>query len=472
MFAGGMTLAIPGFLPDSAIPIEAFADQSSTTGMITVSSTEIQGGQVLMVTINDPALSDPMVSHSPITSDFNSSTLHFNQMADGSWVAFVADQSTALDHDGAASTSFDWGTSCTTTLTGTERSFTNGGNNTWSADADCTVPGVGAPSTTINNLANAPSLILDSDGSGSPGPQYNGQTGIDEASWPIITGFEMSATNIIAYGDDTVLVTWGPEEAGSSFTGPGAFVTQGQQLELTIEDNGLNFDPTTAETWTFTTSTTARTTGATTDIDSDLGSLGFGDNGVLSVTDSDVAICADATSGCTAVSTYKFVETGPNTGVFTTHDSAGESNVDIKGDAGVDEVVTLGYGGNSVTFAVATNNASATLDAGANWAPGEAATYTVTDPDMNKMASSAETLRVQDDNVIPTIIIGNPLSLVAADICPVQGQGLGLSFADANGDSFATYPNCADMGDGSKRIKVTTAAGTTGTNSVLTINTN
>ena len=30
MFAGGMTLAIPGFLPDSAIPIEAFADQGTT----------------------------------------------------------------------------------------------------------------------------------------------------------------------------------------------------------------------------------------------------------------------------------------------------------------------------------------------------------------------------------------------------------------------------------------------------------
>ena len=209
-------------------------------------------------------------------------------------------------------------------------------------------------------------------------------------------------------------------------TGPGTFVTQGQQLEVTIDDNGLNIDPTTAETWTFTTSTTARTTGATTDIDTSLGIYGFGDNGILSVTDSDVAICADNTSGCTAASTYVFVETGSNTGVFTVHDSAGESTLDIKGDAGVDEVVTIGYGGNSVTFTVATNNASATLDAGANWAPGEAAVYTVTDPDMNKMASSAETLRVQDDNVIPTIFVGSPKTLVAADICPVQAQGLRL----------------------------------------------
>ena len=89
------------------------------------------------------------------------------------------------------------------------------------------------------------------------------------------------------------------------------------------------------------------------------------------------------------------------------HDAMGESVVDIKGDAGVDETVTFSYGGNSVMITVATNNASASLDAGANWAPGEAATYTVTDPDMNKNSVLAETLRVQDDNVIPTILVGS-----------------------------------------------------------------
>jgi hypothetical protein len=427
MFAGGMTLAIPGFLPMAEILPEAYADQSTTVGMVTVSSTAIQGGQVLMVTINDPASSNPLVSQTAVTSDFNSSTLYFNQVTDGSWVAFVADQSTMLDHDGASSTSFDWGASCTTTHTGTEAGWTNGGNNTWSSDSTCATPGAGAPDAPMNNLADAPALILDSDGSGSDGPQYNGQTGIDEAAWPIITGFEMSSTNIITYGDDTVLVDWGPEEAGSDLIGPGPFVTQGQQLALTIVDNGLNIDPTTAETWTFTTSTTARTTGATTDIDSSLGSLGFGDNGILSVTDSDVAICADNTSGCSAAASYKFVESGPNTGVFEVHDLAGESNVDVKGDAGVDEVVTIGYGGNSITFAVATNNASATLDAGASWAPGEAAVYTITDPDMNRMAGSAETLDVSSDNVIPTIIIGSPKTLIAADI-QSQAAGAGLNF--------------------------------------------
>jgi len=208
MFAGGMTLAIPGFLPMAEILPEAFADQSSTVGMITVSSTEIQGGQVLQVVINDPAYSNPLVNHTPITSDFNSSTLHFNQVADGSWVAYVVDQSTALDHDGASSTSFDWGKSCLATLTSTEGSFTAGGNNTWSPDTTCTSAGAGDPDAPANALANAPALLLDTDGAGSAGPLFNGQTGLDEANWPLIHGFDFSATNIITYGDDTVLVDW------------------------------------------------------------------------------------------------------------------------------------------------------------------------------------------------------------------------------------------------------------------------
>ena len=43
MFAGGMTLAIPGMMPDSAILPEAFADQSTTNGQVTVSSSAVQG---------------------------------------------------------------------------------------------------------------------------------------------------------------------------------------------------------------------------------------------------------------------------------------------------------------------------------------------------------------------------------------------------------------------------------------------
>jgi len=200
----------------------------------------------------------------------------------------------------------------------------------------------------MNAVGDAPKMMLAGDGN-TAGPSLNGQTGLDLDSWPIVTGFEFSSTNYITFGDDTVVVTYGQEEAGSAISGP-TVVTQGQNVAVTLEDNGLNIDPTTAETWTFTTSTTARTTGATTDIDAHLATLGFGDNGIFGKSDTGSAL----TSG----TTFVFVESGSNTGVFTTHDAVGESTVDTKTNAGVDAVVSLTYGGNTYSFIVATGNGS------------------------------------------------------------------------------------------------------------------
>ncbi len=237
MFAGGMTLAVPSFLPMEEILPAAYADQSTTVGTITVSSTELQGAQVLQVTVNDPATSDPLITHTPLTMDFNSSTLYLQQMTDGSWTAFVVDDSSATYAEASTESSIQFGTNCAATLTGSSAvSFTNGGNDTWASDTDCTVPNATYNAATMNAVGDAPSIVKAGTTS-TAGPSLNGQTGLDLPHWPIVTGFELSSTNILAFGDDTVLVTWGPENAGSSITGPGSFVTQGQQL--TYLQNGL-----------------------------------------------------------------------------------------------------------------------------------------------------------------------------------------------------------------------------------------
>ena len=102
----------------------------------------------------------------------------------------------------------------------------------------------------------------------------------------MIFGVDFSSDNLATYGDDSMVFTYGAENAGSDIivNNGQPFVVQGQNLAVTIVDNGLNIDPTTAETWTFGsvtgTTTVARTTGATTDIRATLGITGFGDNGV------------------------------------------------------------------------------------------------------------------------------------------------------------------------------------------------
>ena len=51
MFAGGMTIAAPSFMPEAA------SDFSATDGMLSVSSVYIQGAAILEVVVNDPNVS-------------------------------------------------------------------------------------------------------------------------------------------------------------------------------------------------------------------------------------------------------------------------------------------------------------------------------------------------------------------------------------------------------------------------------
>ncbi len=469
MFAGGMTLAIPGIMPDSAILPEAYADQGTTNGMVYVSSTAVQGAQVLEVIVSDPSISNTGIFQSPATMDLNTSTLQLTQVADGTWRAFVADKSSAVNADAITSTSLDFGTSCGTSLDVPE-GFAEGDETTYletiggSVSGTCDNPNGGTASA-FNVLTNQIAMThADSNITG----MLHGQVGHDvhdtgvanDQSWPFIYAIDFSATNYFTYSGDTVVMTYGPEEAGSSISTPN-FVTQGENVAVTITDNGLNIDPTTAEKWTFTTSTTARTTGAATNIIAELDQLGFGDNGVIGVTDGGSAL----TSG----TTYVFVETDVNTGVFTTHDTVGESTVDTKTNADVDDVVTLTYGGNTAQFVVATNTASASLDAGEEWMPAEAASYTVTDPDMNRNSSDVETLYISSDNVVPTIKIGTPLWLSKGVMGGVAAGASGATFA--SGDAYGTSVSVADMADDSGRVKLTLTAGSASTEDTLTINT-
>ena len=49
MFAGGLTVAAPSFMPG------VFADFGETDGMLSVSSVYIQGGAILEIVVNDPS---------------------------------------------------------------------------------------------------------------------------------------------------------------------------------------------------------------------------------------------------------------------------------------------------------------------------------------------------------------------------------------------------------------------------------
>ena len=159
-------------------------------------------------------------------------------------------------------------------------------------------------------------------------------------------------------------------------------------------------------------------------------------------------------------------ETGANTGVF---DLTGLST--LKGVA-ADQAITFSYGGNSETIILTYNTASASLDAGDAWLPAEAATYTVTDQDMNRDPTSAETLSIGDPNsAIPTIVIGSPMTLydfgtmgagcgsTCISTAGTHGQltlgtgGSTMVGASAN-DGYYSIISATNTTDNSKRLRV------------------
>ena len=129
MFAGGMTVAAPSFMPG------VFADFDATDGMLSVSSVYIQGGAILEVVVNDPNVSDTTVdiANGP-TVDIDGTEYITNQASNGKWYVYAVDasQSTLLDADGDG---MEYGVKCTTGLGvntghGAEPGFTAGTRGT------------------------------------------------------------------------------------------------------------------------------------------------------------------------------------------------------------------------------------------------------------------------------------------------------------------------------------------------------
>ena len=74
-----------------------------------------------------------------------------------------------------------------------------------------------------------------------------------DGTWGLIYAVDMADDNLLEYGSTSIAFTYGQKAAGVSFTSTDAdgIVVPGQKIQLTIDDNGLNIDPTTVDVWRF-----------------------------------------------------------------------------------------------------------------------------------------------------------------------------------------------------------------------------
>ena len=178
MVAGGLTFAIPGALPQAV----------AQTGMISVSSTEMGGYQILEVQVNDPDKKDRDVPYGNIGVTIDDDPLAMLQADTGIWYAYVQQAG---------------------------------------VEGDITITPTSPPE--INTVG----------GSGQTATTYTVHTTSD-----LRDGFT------IAYGDESVDITYDDDLTGSvAITTDREDVPNNAQVHITITDPRLNLDPTVKDAW-------------------------------------------------------------------------------------------------------------------------------------------------------------------------------------------------------------------------------
>ena len=493
MFAGGITVAGASFMPMAEMP-EAIATHGTSSGALSVSSTHIMGGAVLGITINDSAISAVDQQITPPSVDLDGQSVDMTQMSDGTWVAYVVDHETATNLHGALgenknSSGLEYGQYCDGGLGAQVTGGSDGPRSAQGGAADfdiTTNPSFiqgwqrsalegallerycqdtvdtwdlgGLGGQVIFSVLEDPAQLNTNSGTGTNNSGNRNivvnATAPNASAWPFIQALNFTSSMDTTYGGESVSVNWGSDR-DYSISVDRTIVPDNAQVQLTLTDPGLNYDPTSADVWIMDAANETlffwnngsvgdpqgqadpQDDGST--ITSQKISNDGTQNAVLSTTslghvcNNDCTMSVGGTPakvlGVTTTNAYSWTnvtltETGNNTGVFTSTSLVTGTEGFSGSDGSSDSSMTLTYG-NTVSLIIGYNDASIELEAGDSWLPVETANFTLTDPDANKDTTTAETLNIGDPyDRIPTITIGSPLTL-GENVQTQQAAGTG-----------------------------------------------
>ena len=357
MFAGGLTIAAPTMFPET---------DAQSSSMLSVSTTSLQGGAILEIVVDDPDLKilDSPISAPLVQVNGNHEPVMV-QAVNGKWYAYIADKSQVEANEGISAIGWDYGNAgCTSgigsggsaTILGTAANtgitpyveLSIGTADTYSEEtavqcldlnaytaAPPNVKGAlldvvktdGQDSDEINMLQGIPNVntnsSLNANNKGNAGMEANA-TDSSVSGWPLIQTWELDATSTICYAGECIDVDRETTDDDISISVNKTTVTDNDHIILEINDMGLNLDPTFPDEWTFAVTETAGsetttwrgnmtdTFGGNTALSvANMQTVGMGEAGYLTVTDTGAALIEPTTN---VVTIY---ETGANTGVFT-----------------------------------------------------------------------------------------------------------------------------------------------------------
>jgi hypothetical protein len=474
-----MVLAALGLL---LIPLLSEASAASNPNLYVSAENSLYnnhftGSMVIEVVVSDPNLSDTDEGKGEPDVTLNGNALRMVQAGDGKWYAYFANVDKAKIADqisldaGVAGEGLDFGVFCGRNTISLGPSFSEtdgialpkdtmtGSTNGNSGFNTCT----GAPSGAIIN-----NVVRNSRSINTNSAVPTGQIGLDDDAWPIIQLYSFSSNVVIQYNaaGGTQQVTLQYDDIPNiSLSLDRTDYPTGSEVFVTIADMQLNQDPTARDSWTFNVGSPQATfyaaftenganaaNGATglTNLVSKLSSLGFDNNGKISMSLESIADLKEngfqsdeATDGFTTYTQIvTFVESQPNTGIFENFDFSNESNIGILSTAPRGQTATITYNSKSASIVSGLGTASVNLGT-TQVLSGQKIPVTVTDSDQNINSGARDRLEVfRSSAIIPSLTIGSPITLEGADSVKIAnstnpltgGTSVSSSVPDTNSD--------------------------------------
>ena len=450
MFAGGMTIAAPGFLPEVA----ADDDQLYVSCENAMFGNTFAGGQICEIIVRDPARSETDEAQPEPTVEVNSEILRMVQGADGWWYAYIGSTEAVQTAHANANVQYGNGYSINSSpYTGARSDNVATGHGFGNLTTSTTATVFVAHGNAAENTMRASKIMTDgfptlSDykdpalGIGNTGSMA-GQHNVTVYQWPFIQTWEFKNDSDVEIvfekpgADESVMLNFETDGTGMEDY---AYIEldrtsapKGSEVHLTIYDNQLNMDPTVEDSVIFLTNgsygvsyNSSETYAALTN--------GFGDNGALKINPNisglsgNLVLVSDDTADNASASDsgrdgyHTFTETGSNTGIFTNTDDLDDSSLDVgnSGEQGLSDPLrgtsaSIDYNDSAQSFIVNTFGGSIDMvgeDAGDEWNSGEPITVRLIDEDRNLNSASDEDLTVATGINVPSIKIGSPLGLV------------------------------------------------------------
>ena len=427
MLAGGMTIAAPSMVPEVYAANESLYVSAENS---TYNNT-FGGPQILEVVVSNSDINRLDQAYGAPDVTVNGQDVVMAQGSDGSWYAYIADETNVDLAD--ADANFDFGIKCTTAQADDAGVFFNAANTSFAQTegvytnaAACTAGHTAA--TTQNVLEGTKALNADTD------IDVLGQIDLEAGVWPFIQLYNFNPTGQVeieykkAGGNEVSVLTYDTTTDLVVIDVDRNLVPQGAQVHVGIGDPQLNIDPTSEDSWFFDTVDGGAHYGdksspsvAITATDAALSTMMFESNGILKITTNSVleidAANNDTNPSATQLALY---ETGANTSYFTTYDDSDDSILQVASAALRGTAGTFDYNDSPVSIVASNFFATVNMDAdsvGDEWNSGEEITVSLLDEDLNKNSRADEDLdlHVATNTLIPSLQIGAPFTLETTD---------------------------------------------------------